>query len=223
VSDSFPSPSPRERDVALQTSAHHIGGCALLAVALFWNGITWGVGIPLIVLIHPPWFLYAFMSIFALVGVGLLFAVVKKFLAAAKLHRPRITVSMQPLLLGEEFTGRFEQMAKSHANINRVSVKLVCRETATYRAGTNTTTVHKDVLTEEAELPDLERADPITPLQGEFRFRIPDDAMHCFEASNNRIEWLIETHTDVQGWPDYKASFALAVAPGRSRSDEASP
>ena len=198
------------------------GVAQLLGAALFWNGVTWLVAVPFVVFAeNAPWYIYLFFSLFVLVGAWLAIVAVRRILAGMKLHRPQISVSMQPLLLGEEFTGQFEQLAKSHANINRVTVKLVCRESTTYTAGTTTNTVTKDVFTQVAELPDQDRADAATPLRGEFRFRIPSDAMHCFRASNNVVEWLIETHTDIHGWPDYTASFSLEVAPGRFRPDSA--
>lgn len=154
-----------------------------------------------------PWFVFLFIGLFAAIGLWLAFVAIKQLLASMKFELPQVTVSFQPFCLGEEFTGRFHQAAKSHATINRVLIKLICRETATYTAGTSTTTVTEDVFTKELELQDVQRADAVNAIQGEFQFRIPADGMHTFVADNNSVEWLIETDTDVQGWPDYKASF----------------
>jgi hypothetical protein len=50
-------------------------------------------------------------------------------------------------------------------------------------------------------------------IRGEFEFTIPEDAMHSFVAADNRIDWLLQVHTDVAGWPDYNSDVALQVAP----------
>ena len=44
--------------------------------------------------------------------------------------------------------------------------------------------------------------------------------MHSFQARNNKIQWLVETRTEIAGWPDYTSAFALEVAPRRHVSEE---
>jgi hypothetical protein len=199
----------------LQPTAAQQSGCLLLFFAVVWNGITYVVGGVMLYSGDVPWFGLAFMGLFAAVGLLVMIAAVKKLMAEAKLHPPEVTVSAQPLHLGEEFSGQFNQVAKSQATINNVSIKLVCRESATYRRGTDTTTVTHDVFSEEFTLSDLQDADALTGLKGDFHFRIPEDAMHSFTGNRNTIQWILETHTDVAGWPDYTCSLLLQVAPQR--------
>ena len=44
--------------------------------------------------------------------------------------------------------------------------------------------------------------------------------MHTFTASDNQVMWKIEMHTDVAGWPDFKAEFELSVAPRLIKESE---
>ena len=212
MADTFPNPTPRRTDVVLQSTAAQQSGCMLLFFAVVWNGITYVVGGVMLYSGDAPWFAKLIIGLFAAVGLAVMIAAIKKLMAEAKLHPPEITVSVQPLHLGEEFTGQFSQAAKSQATINNVSTKLICRESATYRSGTDTTTVTHDVHSEEFTLADIQNADALTGLKGNFQFRIPEDAMHTFTGNKNTIQWMLETHTDVAGWPDYTCSLLLNVA-----------
>lgn len=216
MAETYPEPTPRRTDVVLQQAAGRKSGCLLLVIAFFWNAVSYAVAGGLwLTKDNIPWFAWLIITLFPLVGLVLLIAAVRRLMAEAKLHPPQVTVAIQPLYLGEELTGRFDQTAKSHAIINNVTVKLICRESAIYRSGTDTRTVTHDVLSEEFTLPGVQNADAQTGLHGEFRFRIPEEAMHSFSAHRNKIQWLLETHTDVAGWPDYKATLALEIAPQR--------
>jgi hypothetical protein len=42
---------------------------------------------------------------------------------------------------------------------------------------------------------------------------IPEDAMHSFEAKDNKIIWQIVIRGVVDFWPDIKNEFKIAVVP----------
>jgi D-lyxose ketol-isomerase len=130
-------------------------------------------------------------------------------------------VSVQPLRVGESFDVSFQQRAKAPVHVQQVTAKLICREFATYRRGTDTTTVNHDVYEQKAMIAEEVAASSIQPIEGTASLTIPADGMHSFQASRNRIVWLLELKTVVDDWPDYTETFEVHVAPERVIAGEA--
>jgi hypothetical protein len=190
---------------------------ALGIVAVAWNGITWGI-ITAFALgddSDKPIIAFVILGVFALVGLLIIVFVVKTVLARAKLHPGTATASVHPICLGEALTIHFAQQPKSTIDVTRVSMKLLCRESATYRQGTNTYTKTHDVHTDERDVVGPQAGDSFSVLEGAETFQIPPEGMHSFEASHNQVTWLIETKTELAGWPDYAQYFELEIAPLR--------
>jgi len=215
MDDPVVDPNVRQTNVVLDSASGSCGGCAMLFFALFWNTIVFGIGYALINDDNAPFFAKMMVGLFALIGIGIAFFAVSTLLAQTRLGPPQLTISAQPLRLGEPFTGLFSQKVKSGANVNKVKVTLICRESATYRHGTNRSTATHDVLTVETILLEDVSIGAGEELTGEFAFTIPEDGMHTFDGGDNEISWLLETHTDVAGWPDYSAVYSLIVAAQR--------
>jgi hypothetical protein len=93
--------------------------------------------------------------------------------------------------------------------LGRVRISLQGVEQATYRVGTDTRTAtetfHDQVL---ADVPA-----PTCSAGGSLLLRIPADAMHSFESSNNKIVWQLAVHGEIARWPDADETFPLAVLP----------
>ena len=214
----------RRREVTLAHDRTSGGLLALLIFAVIWNGISWGIGSVIFFTgdDNTPLFAKLIVGLFMLIGLAIVAGAIKMALARSKLHPPQVTLSVQPLRVGEPFSGRFLQQAKGRARIDRVKLQLICRERATYRRGTNTHTATHDAYTEEVSLAESTDANSVQPIEGEFQFQIPDDAMHSFSASRNKIQWLVTTTTEVAGWPDYSATFEVSVA-ARRHQDAARP
>ncbi|MDA7979764.1 MAG: hypothetical protein MPJ50_13435 [Pirellulales bacterium] len=208
-------PEPRPRDVVLSRAASGMGGLALLVFAIVWNGIVGVVGSILFMQDGVGSWPLLIVSVFGVVGLLILAGSIHKLLAQSRIHPPVIALSTSPVLLGESVTGRFSQTPKRGIKINKISVKIICRESATYTHGTNTSTVTHDVSVEEHILLENQHASPLQPLEGDFSINISDDAMHSFSANRNSIQWLIEMHTDIAGWPDYKHAVKFDVAAQR--------
>jgi hypothetical protein len=82
-------------------------------------------------------------------------------------------------------------------------------EEARYRRGTDTHTDRNTFY--EMEL--HRTSDPYEIVAGQVGFVMPQDTMHSFEATNNKILWELEIHGSIKGWPDMKESFKINVAP----------
>jgi hypothetical protein len=37
--------------------------------------------------------------------------------------------------------------------------------------------------------------------------------MHSFEATRNRLRWLIKVKVEIKGWPDFDDEYAIQVLP----------
>ena len=151
-------------------------------------------------------------GLFALLGFWLMANGGMRFLASRRLAPPAVTVTVQPLYLGESFRAHVVQRVRKKVDVNSVTVKLICCEWVQYQQGTSTTTETHEVLSVETELPVSGPIHPPDSIEGDIEFTIPEDAMHSFSAADNRIDWLLRVHTDVANWPDYKSDISLNVA-----------
>jgi hypothetical protein len=182
-------------------------GCAfagLTFVALFWNGITWGI---LLATRHGDWGTRIFLSIFVLIGFGIALGAFYQFLALFN-PRPVLIVSAPAVPLGAtlgvrwRFTGNVRRIVK-------LTISLVAREEATYRRGTSTTT-DRIVFVNTVLFDSVDRAQFAS---GSMNVEIPRDSIHTFSAPNNRILWMLHVHGDIRKWPDVNAEFPITVLP----------
>lgn len=182
-------------------------GCAfagLTFVALFWNGITWGI---LLATRHGDWGTRIFLSIFVLIGLGIALGAFYQFLALFN-PRPVLIVSAPAVPLGAtlgvrwRFTGNVRRIVK-------LTISLVAREEATYRRGTSTTT-DRIVFVNTVLFDSVDRAQFAS---GSMNVEIPRDSIHTFSAPNNRILWMLHVRGDIPKWPDVNAEFPITVLP----------
>lgn len=213
---------PRDHGVTLQTFRGGAGQVTsfrgTVVFCIVWNtfcwifaAIFWFAGVDE----DMPWFVWLVIGLFLVIGLVLIVSTIAMAMARMKLSPPELSISVHPLRLGESFEVEFRQLAKRPVHIEQVVVKLVCRESATYTRGTDTTTDSHDVHENEQETSQDIQADSAHPIQGTLEFQIPADGMHTFEAPRNRIDWLLEVHTAIADWPDYKETFELTVEPER--------
>ncbi len=188
---------------------------AAMLFALFWNGI---VSVFLYHLVDewrhgsPDWFLAVFLVPFVLVGLASIAAIGYFFLA---LFNPRPVLEMQPSSprLGESIHVQW-RMRGNGGRINKLNIKLEGREEATYQRGTTTHTDKETFC--RMRLKSTEFAVEIA--QGSARTTIPEDTMHSFEGTNNKVVWAVSVKGDIPRWPDVNASFPIQVRPLRSSS-----
>ncbi len=182
----------------------------LIFVALFWNGI---VSIFVFVVIgqwrsgKPEGCLTAFLVPFVLIGLGLIYAVLRQFLV---LFNPRLELTLsrgalapgEPALLQWKIDGKAER-------VQRLKVVLEGREEATYRRGTDTVT-DKEVF---ATIPVVDTDQAMQIAQGSARIEVPDDTVPSFSADRNKIVWTLKATCDIPGWPDSDDEYEIVVAP----------
>jgi hypothetical protein len=180
------------------------GFLVMLVIALFWNGIVWAI---LLNMGKGDGVGRIFLSIFALIGAGLIAVVTYQFLALFN-PRPILTANSTSVPLGGvldvqwRFTGNVRRLTK-------LTIALQAREEATYRRGTTTTT-DRNIF---ANITLAETADRAQIASGTAKITIPRELMHTFTARNNKIIWTLHVAGDIPRWPDVGAEFIIDVLP----------
>src|SRR5205085_10285465 len=112
-----------------------------VGITCFWNGIVSVFVFQIIKGWHSgpfEWFLAAFLSIFVVVGLGLIGAVLYCFLALFN-PQPRLVISPGVARLGDSLRIDWAVAGRVEA-LQNLQVRLEGREEATYTRGTNTCT-----------------------------------------------------------------------------------
>ena len=186
----------------------------LLIFTLIWNGgvavFVWQAVGP-----HrqggPDVDLACFLSIFVLIGLGLVVGTVHAFLALGN-PRPHLTLSEGSPRLGERvdvawrFTGRPERL-------RRLTLSLVGREEAT-RRGSRSNPTNRHVF---RTVPLFETAEPLEIAEGSARFTVPEDTVPSLAAPHNKVVWFLSVEGEIRHWPDVSEELALEILPASPR------
>lgn len=187
-----------------------IGFFFTLVFSLIWNGIMsaalWdalsfedGASFDIVALL--------FLVPFLLIGLGMIAATVYFFLS---LFNPRADLTMNPgrLVLGGSAVIGWSFRGDS-SRIQKLSISLEGRESATYRRGTSTTT---DRSTFE-RIPLFETMDATQIRNGEATVTVPEFTAPTFQGSSNKIEWQLKVRGEIPRWPDVNEEFDVFVLP----------
>jgi len=185
----------------------------LAFVALFWNGI---VSVFVVQVIHawrtgatPEGCMILFLIPFVLVGLSLIYAVVRQFLI---LFNPRLHLTLTPGTLAAGESGYLQwSLGSRGGGVKQLTIILEGREEAQYRQGTTTHT-DKSVF---ATLTLVDTQEEIEIPGGATSFSIPPDTAPSFTATHNKIRWALKAHCDIPGWPDSDDEYEILVGPGR--------
>lgn len=182
----------------------------MIFISLFWNGITW----TFILLSfrdqgRPEGCLIAFLSVFALIGLLLIYGTFRQFLVLFN-PRPKLTLSPGSLPLGGTAYLQW-RLSGGTGGVRRLAVVLEGREEASYRRGTNNYT-DKEIF---ALIPLVDTANEYQMANGSTSFTVPADTMPSFRAEHNRVVWTIKAHLEIANWPDSDEEFEVLVRPGR--------
>ena len=127
-----------------------------------------------------------------------------KWIVSKFVGRVEVELSAHPLAPGGPVRVRVAQMGS--VPLRRVMVDLVCTEEATYISGTSTATDKLQVA--RHALADSDDHPGGLPL--EFDYTVPADAMHSFEAKNNKIKWIVRVAGRAMGLP-YRDDYSVIV------------
>ncbi len=183
---------------------------AAAIVCLCWNSI---VVVFLVMAVRPPvngWLLL-FTAPFLIVGVGMIYLLMRQLLIASGVGPTQLEISDHPLLPGRRYDLYLSQAGR--LTMNFLEVDLVCDEQATYHQGTDTRTEQRRVY--EQRVFERRQFDiPLgMPFEQQCRIEIPSDAMHSFWSDHNEVQWKFVVRGEVPGWPKYERSFPIVVFP----------
>lgn len=149
-----------------------------------------------------------FSGLFVAIGLLLVAFTIKRINVARKLAPPTLELAQWPVRLGGRCKVRFERRTKDGTRFDSVQGTFVLVESATYRVGTDTRTVTKDVWS----MPLVPRAGQGETVRAEWELEPPVDAPSSFEAPRNRLRWEVRILSAYQGGQD-DSSFEVLVLP----------
>jgi hypothetical protein len=178
-------------------------------IALFWNGIVsifvghlisqWRHG-------RSEVFLTLFMIPFVVIGLVLIGFSIYSFLA---LFSPRIALTSNA---SSAIPGAAVQLSwnliGNASKVRNLRIYFEGREEATYTRGTRSTTDQSVFAT----IP-IKELSEVGSASDTVEFVVPVDAIHSFNAANNKIVWAIWVKAEVMRMPDIKDEFPFTVLP----------
>ena len=182
-----------------------------IVVGIIFTGVGLLVGVGaianqdwLLAIIFGGVFLAAGLSMLGYGGLGLY--------GRALLGHPQITLTQTELPVGGTTYFSLQHTFPSSITTEKIHLKLIMREIATYKQGTKTRTVtHEDVVDEEEWPGQVYSEGQTIYLQRDLS--IPRDGMHSFKVTRNEIQWLCQFVIGLPGLPDYTDEVVLNVLP----------
>ncbi len=160
---------------------------------------------------RPDWLLTLFLVPFALVGLLLVWVLIRQLLVTTGVGPTLVEISDHPLRPGATY--RLFVAQAGRLSVNHLDVALVCEEEATFTCGTDTRTESREVFSQVLLSREGFEVFRGMPFEAELQFAIPASAMHSFKAEHNSICWKVVVSGDVAGWPDYRRGFPIVVQP----------
>ena len=187
---------------------------AVFATCLIWNGIT-SVFVVFAIRSHlqgrPEWFLTIFIIPFVVIGIVIIYALIRQLLITTGVGPTRMEISQHPLQPGSECELYLSQ--EGRLKMNTLEVLLVCDEQATYRQGTDTRTDHRRVFKRSVYRRDNFEIDQAVPFEQQWKIRVPENVMHSFKSTHNEVKWKLLVKANLAGWPDFEREYPVLVFP----------
>ncbi|MCB9689530.1 MAG: DUF3592 domain-containing protein [Alphaproteobacteria bacterium] len=148
-----------------------------------------------------------FIGLFVLIGAGVGLAVPYQ---VGRALNPKLELVISPPALapGVAFDLLWRMEGRS-SRVRRLVIKLVGKETATYKRGTNTSTVEH--VFHEQVLADVSGAEVAS---GMAAGELPANTVPSFKSTNNAISWALLVQGDIAWWPDIDDRYEITVGPG---------
>lgn len=146
------------------------------------------------------------------VGLFIIFSGAAMYYTRSKMGVPDIVLSKESLMVGEAFTLNFHHTFKNNITVEGINIRLLFRETATYKQGTDTRTVTHEETFEDFELPGGDfRAGQM--LANVYEMQIPVDGMHTMKVKRNQLQWFIRIEAVIPRLADFVEEREIIVLP----------
>lgn len=153
-----------------------------------------------------------FGLLFVVVGLVFFIATFRSWYTHYRVGKPEITISKTAVSLGETITVTFLNTFNQSVEFDTLLIKLIFKESATYKQGTNTRTVHhEEVIDEFSKIGSNFTKGSF--LSEEVEFTIPQDSMHSLSVNRNKLRWLVEFEMVIPKMANFKESYEITVLP----------
>lgn len=217
-------PRPLHPPVRGKHLAYRLRGSRRNLWALLTSSIVFALFVALAaVLIITAWYKYnigradyfagALAIPFALAALWAFAAFIRHLLKLSSFGPTRIELSQFPLTPGQPTELVLTQAGR--LRIQLLDVRLECEEVASFHQGTNVRTERRTVYSHRLF---RRRGIPLPAgevLMERLEFCIPEDAMHSFVSQSNRVQWKIEIHGQVKGFPRIVRTYEVIVVPNQ--------
>ena len=210
VPDDVPGP------VELKPAQGRIAKLVFIGIfSLIWNGFVWSmIGFAIMPDIlkgsGEAWFGLLFLSLFAIIGLGLIGAFVHQLLALTN-PRLRLIVNRRTFRPGDLLELEWE-CSGNPSRLTSLTIAIEGRESATYTRGTDTSTdTH---VFERTPLANLD--DAVAILSGRVKIQLSVETVPTFIASHNKIEWTLIVRGVIPRWPDISDDYPITILPPRT-------
>lgn len=180
-----------------------------LLFAVIWTAAI--VGMTVVALVVQETLLWVFVAVFWL-SEFLVIAMVGKVVAVRRAwSASRLIIDTWPLELGSTASAWFARpLAKTSETPLPASARLILRESATYRVGTDTRTATEDVWSTDLAL----NPETIEGVAGyRFGFTVDKGAPPTIQLDANLLEWILEFDLSGHDAPETCSLFTILVAP----------
>jgi len=158
------------------------------------------------------WNLTTFILVsFAVIGVFLIYRLIRQLIAAEAIGTTHVEVSQQPLQPGGCYRTLVTQLG--HLRIKVMELLLVCDEEVSFSEGTDTRVESRRIYEESVFREENIVILPSEPFQYETSLDVPTDAMHSFVSQNNSITWKLVVKAQSEKWPQLVRDFPLVMLP----------
>lgn len=190
----------------LQDTNRH-AGCLLLAVALFWNGISWAIAVPT-VLDPSAGGARLIVLLFPLIGVGLAAAAVHAILRRRRYGAATFALATLPGVIGRAIAGHIIVERGLEAESD-VVLTLKCVRKVVTGSGKQRRTTETSLWEATQQLPGTVADRGVIRIP--VAFAIPPEAEPTDERnSSDTIQWSLEARAAREG-VDFYAKFEVPV------------
>jgi len=203
-------PHYAEPEKELQAEATGVGCGATVAFVLLGFG-GWAVYSNRYSASCGQWILGPLLLV---LGSILLFAVLKRGVAAKKLGHPEVHVSSPRAAPGESVTVTVRLVPRAAVKLGPVTLQLRGELSAIRGSGKSSSTTRE----RWSDQPRVELTSGCRLAKGELldlegAVRIPSTARATLAVTDNKIHWWIEVRAVLLGWPDWERKYPLTVVP----------
>jgi hypothetical protein len=181
----------------------------MLAFFLFFFGSQ------LVVDGSPNVILMGFFVVLLGFSAKILWSDVRNFAAKQKVGELKIETDPAEATRGESLRVRAWFVPRSEGRVKRVWATLQGEEVAISGSGTNRTTHRHPLGKVESEMCGAMAFVREQPIDLVCELRVPEDAAPSFRSGDNRVEWSVVVHVDIEGWPDLEQAVEIDVYPSR--------